>query len=34
MAKWEAAEFLKRKWKFTYPPAKRITVGGKTFFDA
>ena len=34
MAKWEAAEFLKRKWKFTYPPATRIKVGGKTFFDA
>ena len=34
MAKWEAAEFLKCKWKFTYPPAKRIKVGGKTFFDA
>ena len=34
MAKWEAAEVLKRKWKFTYPPAKRIKVGGKTFFDA
>ena len=34
MAKWEAAEFLKRKWKFTYPPAKRIKANGRTFFDA
>ena len=34
MAKWEAGEFLKRPWKFTYPKARRITVRGKTFFDA
>ena len=34
MAKWEAKEFLKRKWKFTYPSAKRIKANGKTFFDA
>ena len=34
IAKWEAAEFLKRKWKFTYPPAKRIKANGRTFFDA
>ena len=34
MAKWEAAEFLKRKWKFVYPPAKRIKANGRTFFDA
>ena len=34
MAKWEAAEFLKRKWAFAYPKAKRIVAKGKTFFDA
>ena len=34
MAKWEAKAFLKRPWKFTYPKARRIKVGGKTFFDA
>ena len=34
MAKWEAKEFLKRRWKFAYPPAKRVKVRGKTFFDA
>ena len=34
MAKWEAREFLKRKWKFAYPKAKRITAKGRTFFDA
>ena len=25
---------VKRKWKFTYPPAKRIKANGRTFFDA
>ncbi len=35
MAKWEAAAFLARKWKFTYPKAERVKVaGGRTFFDA
>jgi len=34
MAKWEAAAFLKRPWKFTYPKSKRIVTKGKTFFDA
>lgn len=34
MAKWEAREFLKRPWRFTYPKARRLTVKGKTFFDA
>lgn len=34
MAKWEAKEFLKRRWKFTYPKAKRIKAGDKVFFDA
>lgn len=34
MAKWEAKEFLAKKWKFTYPKAKRIEAKGKTFFDA
>ena len=34
MAKWEAKQFLSRPWKFSYPKAKRITAGGKTFFDA
>ena len=33
-AKWEAAAFLARKWKFAYPKAKRIQVSGRTFFDA
>ena len=34
MAKWEAKEFLKRTWKFTYPKARRIAAQGKVFFDA
>ena len=35
MAKWEAAAFLGRKWKFTYPKAERVkAAGGRTFFDA
>jgi len=34
MAKWEARQFLKRPWKFTYPKAKRVVEQGKTFFDA
>ena len=34
MAKWEAKDFLSRKWKFDYPKARRITAGGKVFFDA
>ena len=34
MAKWEAAEFLKCKWRFAYPPAKRIKANGRMFFDA
>lgn len=34
MAKYEAKEFLKRAWKFEYPPVKRIKSSGKTFFDA
>jgi len=34
MAKWEAAAFLKRPWKFSYPKARRIVARGKTFFDA
>lgn len=34
MAKWEAKEFLAKKWKFVYPKAKRIEANGKTFFDA
>ena len=34
MAKWEAAAYLSRKWKFTYPKAERVKVGGKVFFDA
>ena len=34
MAKWEAREFLKRRWKFAYPKAKRTTEKGRTFFDA
>ena len=34
MAKWEAAAYLARKWKFTYPKAERVKVGGKVFFDA
>ena len=34
MAKWEADAFLKRSWKYTYPKAERVKVGGKVFFDA
>ena len=34
MARWEAAAYLARKWKFTYPKAERVKVGGKVFFDA
>ena len=34
MARWEAAAFLARKWKFTYPKARRIKAGDRTFFDA
>ena len=34
MAKYEAALFLKKDWKFEYPKAKRVKAGGKTFFDA
>ena len=34
MAKYEAKRFLKQKWRFTYPPAKRIKSGDRTFFDA
>ena len=30
----EAAAYLARKWKFTYPKAERVKVGGKVFFDA
>lgn len=33
-AKWEARAFLKQKWSFTYPPAKRIKAGERVFFDA
>ena len=34
MAKWEAKRFLEREWHFTYPSARRLSVKGKTFFDA
>ena len=34
MARYEARAFLKQKWKFTYPPAKRVKAGARTFFDA
>ena len=34
MAKWEAKEFLSRKWKFDYPKARRVKSGGMVFFDA
>ena len=34
MAKWEAKSFLKKRWRYSYPSTKRITAGGKTFFDA
>ena len=34
MAKYEAREFLGQKWKFDYPPARRIKAGARTFYDA
>ena len=34
MAKWEAKQFLSRKWSFTYPKARRVNVGGKVVYDA
>ena len=34
MARYEAHAFLKQKWKFDYPPAKRVKAGTRTFFDA
>ena len=34
MAKYEAAEFLKRTWKFDYPAARRVRAGGRVVFDA
>ena len=34
MAKYEARVFLKQKWAFNYPPAKRIKAGNRVFFDA
>ena len=34
MAKYEARVFLKQKWAFSYPPAKRTKAGGRIFFDA
>ena len=34
MAKWEAKEFLSRKWQFTYPKARRVKAGGKVVYDA
>ena len=34
MAEYEAKAFLAKKWRFDYPPAKRIKAGGRTFFDA
>jgi hypothetical protein len=34
MAKYEAKEFLKRKWAFDYPKAGRVKAGGRVFFDA
>ena len=34
MAKWEAKEFLKRRWKFTYPKASRVQTKLGAFFDA
>jgi S-ribosylhomocysteine lyase len=34
MARYEAREFLSREWKFEYPKARRIKVGGRTFYDA
>ena len=34
MAKFEAKAFLGREWKFEYPKARRVKVGGRTFYDA
>ena len=34
MAKYEAKDFLAREWKFDYPKARRVRVGGKTVYDA
>ena len=34
MAKWEAKAFLRCRWKFVYPKARRLAVRGRTFFDA
>ena len=34
MAKYEARTFLKQKWAFAYPPAKRVKTGNRVFFDA
>lgn len=34
MAKYEARAFLGQKWKFDYPPARRIKAGARTFYDA
>ena len=34
MAKYEARVFLGQKWKFDYPPARRIKAGARTFYDA
>ena len=34
MAKYEARTFLGKDWKFTYPAAKRVKSGNRTFFDA
>ena len=34
MAKYEAKGFLGQKWKFDYPPARRIKAGARTFYDA
>ena len=34
MARHEAKMFLGQKWSFSYPPAKRIKAGSRTFYDA
>ena len=34
MAKYEAKVFRGQKWKFDYPPARRIKAGARTFYDA
>ncbi len=34
MAKFEATQFLKRKWKFQYAQTKRVSSDKKIFFDA